>query len=165
MPPACSLLSQRSSWGHVFLLHIRVIYTSQAAFLSLRRGVRWCDTDRPPCPVLCLPMSPYENQAVNLFLTRYKKGGQPVLSPVTVPLIKAIVVTSALVLACIFLSPFLLSVGRFRRTIQNTLQRTQIPLCLVCTFRTSSSPLTSKAHSSNFSHQVEGMIVGPPCLL
>ena len=25
MPPACSLLSQRSSWGHVFLLHIRVL--------------------------------------------------------------------------------------------------------------------------------------------
>ena len=25
MPPACSLLSQRSSWGLVFLLHIRVL--------------------------------------------------------------------------------------------------------------------------------------------
>jgi len=73
---------QRSSRGHVIVsILIRVLYTSQAAFLSLRRGVRWCDTDRPPCPTRCPPMSPYENQAVNLFLARYKKGGQPVLSP------------------------------------------------------------------------------------
>ena len=64
--------------------------------------VRWYDTDCPPLSHPLSPLSPYENQFVSLFLSEYKKGGQPVLSPVTVPLIKANVVTSDLVLACIF---------------------------------------------------------------
>ena len=94
---------QRFSLGAYYcLLYIRVSCQFVAAFLSLQREFYQYDIDCHPCPVLCHPMSPYENQAVNLFLVRHKKGGQSVLSPVTVPLIKANVVTSDLVLACIF---------------------------------------------------------------
>ena len=83
--PPCRQRAQccrRSSRGHVIVsILIRVLYTSQAVFLSLRRGARWCDTDRPPFPTRCPPMSPHENQAVNLFLSGYKKGGTAGLVP------------------------------------------------------------------------------------
>ena len=81
---------------------IRFLGTSQTAFFSLHRGFSRYDIDCPPCPTRCPPCPPVTINLLACFWTRHKKGGQPVLSPVTVPLIKAIVVTSDLVLACIF---------------------------------------------------------------
>ena len=74
MPPACSLLSQRSSWGHVFLLHIRVIYTSQTVFLSLHRGFSRYDIDCPPCPTRCPPCPPMTINVLACFGEIKKRG-------------------------------------------------------------------------------------------
>ena len=88
-PNAAGLLMccQRPKFRGVLLsLVYKALMSVCGGLLSLHRGFYQYDTDCPPCPVRCRPLSPYDNQSVSLFVSGHKKGGQSVLSPVTVPL-------------------------------------------------------------------------------
>ena len=91
MPPACSLLYRRSKYrGHVIVsILIRVLYTSQAAFLSLRRGFSRYDIDCPPCPTRCPPCPPMTINVLACF-GEIKKRGTAGLIPRDCPPLKSL---------------------------------------------------------------------------
>ena len=80
---------QRSSRGHVFLLHIRVIYTSQTVFLSLHRGFSRYDIDCPPCHTRCPPCPPMTINVLACF-GEIKKRGTAGLVPRDCPPLKSL---------------------------------------------------------------------------
>ena len=53
---------------------IRFLGTSQAAFLSLRRGFRWYDIICHPCPTRCPPCPPMTINVLAGFIEITKKG-------------------------------------------------------------------------------------------